>query len=596
MRQQSPAPAQKRLRNGSSKTNETSQASQSQTTTILQESSTADENTDTNTVTLFQIDLNEAADENESVDTENADNLQKDLPCTRVDIKITVSAHNNPEEQTVLTLQKFLRKLQSFDPKAQFAPWHDDPQTKPIAHYSELVPRPSELEKYFPRIFFKEEGFTWYSGLRIIHSLPMPDLRKDMIRWLKQEGHGMFERMLQVADTSEIGWLVYSTWQMEADVLAKAIEEVINIPIGLRWKQISMSNRERVPLEQQVKALHIEVASENRMIAQKALLATYGRRNTGAYPNGIRLRFALPLHTAHNLNAKSKLERLRARQQAWLNTYEKGFSWEITQLDHPVGRKLPTLRQSLLSMMSKTNPAFPLFHSIDRSNYKEAGVCFQFLPELANEARMTISNLVPMMKHAYGENVLQLFSTSAIERMEGCQWDPEKEMVIGAYDEEISYLEEADPMKDMLVKKHSSTANSTNTSNTTPNAERPKQQSGLFTQPPIFNGSDNDSVSTLGYSTNQRWTPSLSTPVQLNHKHHDPQQPSDDRSSSSISTLTTRLTAMEGQYKQITGDVQDIKNLLAVLARTSTFHSTQDETPTNADNAGRGSDPAGESS
>ena len=44
-------------------------------------------------------------------------------------------------------------------------------------------------------------------------------------------------------------------------------------------------------------------------------------------------------------------------------------------------------------------------------------ICFQFLPELANEARMTISNLVSMMKHAYGENVLQLFSTEAIERM-----------------------------------------------------------------------------------------------------------------------------------------------------------------------------------
>lgn len=50
-----------------------------------------------------------------------------------------------------------------------------------------------------------------------------------MVRWLKQEGHGMFERMLQVAETSEIGWLVYSTWQMETDVLAQAIEDVINI-------------------------------------------------------------------------------------------------------------------------------------------------------------------------------------------------------------------------------------------------------------------------------------------------------------------------------------------------------------------------------
>ena len=55
-----------------------------------------------------------------------------------------------------------------------------------------------------------------------------------------------------------------------------------------------------------------------------------------------------------------------------------------------------------------------------------------------------------MMQHAYGEEVLQLFSTSAIERMDGCQWDPEKEMVIGLFDKEITYLDGADPMKDML--------------------------------------------------------------------------------------------------------------------------------------------------
>ena len=81
--------------------------------------------------------------------------------------------------------------------------------------------------------------------------------------------------------------------------------------------------------------------------------------------------------------------------------------------------------------MLKTNSAFPLFYSIDQSNYREAGVCFQFLPELAEEARMTISKKVPIMNHAYRENVLKLFSTSAIERMERCKWDPEKEMVIG---------------------------------------------------------------------------------------------------------------------------------------------------------------------
>ena len=70
---------------------------------------------------------------------------------------------------------------------------------------------------------------------------------------------------------------------MEPAVLAQAIEKEIKIHVGLRWKQISTGSRERLPPDQQVKALHVEVASENRMVAQKALLAVYGRHNSGNY-------------------------------------------------------------------------------------------------------------------------------------------------------------------------------------------------------------------------------------------------------------------------------------------------------------------------
>ena len=324
-----------------------------------------------------------------------------------------------------------------------------------------------------------------------------------MIRWLKREGHGIFERMLQVPDTVEIGWLLYSTWQMEPSVLAQAIESTINMPVGLRWKQISTGTRERLRPDQQVKALHVEVALENRILAQKALLAIYGRKNSGQFPNGIRLRFSLPIHAAHNLPSKAKLERLRARQQVWINTYEKGFSWEISQLDHPIGNNLPTLRQALLKLKSSTDPNFPIFHSVDRSTYRESGICFQFLPDLAEEARMTISNLVPLMKHMYGPSSLKLFSYSAVERMQGCQWDSSTGTVIGQFDDEIAYMDEDDPMKAYLKPSsnppHMEAAPSPSLPSTSPNLP----PSGLTSS--LMQEMDDDSVSTLGNVTHQQW-------------------------------------------------------------------------------------------
>ena len=54
--------------------------------------------------------------------------------------------------------------------------------------------------------------------MHLTHFIPIQEVCKDMICWLKEEGHGMFERILQVVETAEVGCLVCSTWQMEIDV------------------------------------------------------------------------------------------------------------------------------------------------------------------------------------------------------------------------------------------------------------------------------------------------------------------------------------------------------------------------------------------
>ena len=131
LRQQSPTPALKRFRNGSSKTSEPAKKSYVQSSTMLQRN-TSESSSDSTPVSLFQVEMQDNND-NESVDTEAADNLQKKLQYTRVDLKIKVNAHMNPKEQTVHTLQTFLRKLQSYDSKAKFAPWYDDSAPPPVS-------------------------------------------------------------------------------------------------------------------------------------------------------------------------------------------------------------------------------------------------------------------------------------------------------------------------------------------------------------------------------------------------------------------------------------------------------------------------------
>ena len=529
--------------------------------------------------------------------TDPMNNTNEQLSVTRVDLKIKTPPSETPEETTAYILQQFLSKLKTFDKKASFAPWKENDKTPPIFTPTDMPTRPSELENFLPRVRYMRSGLTWYSGLRIVHSIPMPELRKDMLPWLKDEGHGLFTRTLQAENLVDVGWFVYSTWEMEADALAAAISDHIKIEIGLRWKMISLGTRERIPVEQQVRALHIEVAVENRQIAQKALLAVYGRKNTGIYPNGIRLRFALPIGAAYNLNTKAKLEKLRSRQQTWSQTYKKGQSWEITQIDFQLTNTL-TLRQALTQIMSTTDERFPLFHSVDRSTGKMSGISFQFLPELESEARLMISNLLPYLHHHYGDISKQCFTPSAVERLQDCQWDPKAGTIVGAYDEEINYLEESDIMTQYISSKRPPASETTDTQT----ALKPPPPQPQKTQP-LNNtayGNDDDSVSTLGNNTTRKWggtyTPSpiqspFAVPRSISHSSKAPYI-SDDKSMGSVSTLNTRLDSVERQFQEFTGTMEHIKEMLNILANPKT---AKDGDPRSLDNAGRGNS-AGESS
>ena len=70
-------------------------------------------NFDNDPVPNFQPEMTATQDkDNESVATENMDNISsKNLLETRVDNRMKVPPHSNPEEKTVQTLQAFLLKL-----------------------------------------------------------------------------------------------------------------------------------------------------------------------------------------------------------------------------------------------------------------------------------------------------------------------------------------------------------------------------------------------------------------------------------------------------------------------------------------------------
>ena len=216
-----------------------------------------------------------------------------------------------------------------------------------------------------------------------------------------------------------------------------------------------------------------------------------------------------------------------------------------------------------------------------------SGISFQFLPKLESEARIMISNLLPYLHHHYGDIAKKCFIPSAVERLQECKWDPEAGTIIGAYDEEINYLDESDIMTQYITSKTASPHTQADLSTPT----KPSATTDIFPSSGYIN--DEDSVSTLGNNTARKWSlgptpspfkPPNSVPHAITHTEKPPNI-SDDKSLGSVSTLNTRINSIEGQFQELSGTMEQIKQMLNLIANPRT---AKDGDPRSLDNAGRG--------
>ena len=114
-------------------------------------------------------------------------------------------------------------------------------------------------------------------------------------------------------------------------------------------------------------------------------------------------------------------------------------SLDITDMEH--GK---SLRDIIMGMKSKTKPTMSVFHSVDPAFNQDDTYVLAFLPEFESQADQILSQLVPYVKHLEGEYVTKFFSSEALSKSEGCEWDEEKGCATSALDKELEEIEDMD--------------------------------------------------------------------------------------------------------------------------------------------------------
>ena len=368
---------------------------------------------------------------------------------TRITFKMKVPSVENPLSAIQSIMQEFIQELRRIDSSAALLPWRSgDSHLTRITKASEIPTSTPKLRKYLKKFYVGQANkeITIYPGIHLGHNTEFTEIRERMQDWLDDGNHAMFYMMLQAEDSSEIGWLLYTTREMDAGAMADEITDLVGVKVGLRWKVIDIGVKGKIPASQKVNALIVEVETKYRWESQQKMTNYFGRdrKDSSEYPNGVRVRFVKHRKDALNAREQGKLDRLRARQQMFLSKIVSHESWDILQLDYNPGPEgSPTLRQMIMGLTVGTDDS-PLFHSVDL-DWKGVGYVYQFSPELKAIAECTIHTLLPLLQHHFPEcNLEGNFTQEAITRCRGMVYDEATGTVIDpTLEQSMKYMEEA---------------------------------------------------------------------------------------------------------------------------------------------------------
>jgi hypothetical protein len=392
---------------------------------------------------------------------------------------------------------------------------------------------------------------------------------EDFNWWMRQHNFGLYPRSVQAENIAVVGWLLYSTRDINRASLQRALEARFKnkFEVGCCYRMISLGKRGAVPKDQQIKAIHIECDREVQFELKVLLSRIYALEKNTDYPNSIRMRLVPEINSMISPDTRQNVTRLRARQDNFQQQIVSAITWDISALDFVDPKIGHSLRTLVMMIESRSVKGQPLFHVVDET-WNQNGFHFAFFPNVEAEARAMMMALIPFLVHFYDQTATKWFSASVQRRSQGAEWDEDKGCVRTFDDDAVSWYMTEDLFQDFDKAKSPATAN----------ASRPdpsnlqKVATGLIT--------DQDYVGTFDPNGKQvapqpsRLPAQLVTGAKANPAPRIlPASTASDTSKSTRSSMTeslfSRISQMEGplaKVDQLDSLMNRIANHLGILA------------------------------
>jgi len=357
------------------------------------------------------------------------------------------------------TIQSFWDSIKELDPTLTAYPWkegaamEDDDLYPDVTDFEESISEKSisNIQIYFDRAVPRKEGGTLYFSAHLAHDISFKTLHNDIKYWM-EEDHirgGWWYKPLQCEKAVCIGWLLYSTQEMDLALLTNELYKTLQVNVGLRYKTIAVKPRTTLTPAQMIKAVHVEIDSKFEETTKETIMLMYNSKRTQGWPLGIKMRLCPERKTISNPKNLTKTDLLRQKQATFLGNVRRIQTTDISVLDYPD----PVLngysiRDLVMEIRSTTEPFHKLFISVDR-HWRGEGVVFQATMKHSSEAEsMVTGGMLPYfmagINSAGHEALKKCFTVGAVKKASKAVWDEEQRCVISQEDNLLNMLFDCD--------------------------------------------------------------------------------------------------------------------------------------------------------
>ena len=386
---------------------------------------------------------------NEANEARKKDNKRKPLRkcASRYDLKIVVPPTEPAHalEALKLVLIDVWKVMKAADKRLVLYPWSNSAESRDLPGLTKVEEFPDQLpaiQEYFYRAFPRKAGGTMYVSVFLGHDRPFKELHGELDWWFVQQGFGWYMKALQCEKSSVIGWLLFSTIDMDRELLASEIWKMTGVTVGLRFRTISIQSKQTLSKDQQVGAIHIEVDDLNYFGDKARVEDLYRANRDDDFPLDIKMRLCPQIQDATDPSSIIKLERLRIRQAAFLANVQKTISGDIACLDFEDKKWAHwTLRKFIMRI--RDDDGVRVFVSVDR-HFTGRGFVYQYTSRFSVLAPAWIRGMIPYLKTqinlSYHEQLRKCFTLAAFEKAKEYDWDEDKKCVVSAADRAVDDL------------------------------------------------------------------------------------------------------------------------------------------------------------